>query len=169
MFCLIHSLYHKYTFCKRRSSIHEKHPMSYFYILILHSIGHRNSWHQKAPTRISWRLTVWTWAAKNPDQLLSETIFNSNCPGDIFQGYTATPPATPAGPIFTPQIRKQRYGRCGHFSPKDMFVPNNPLSDFPLIPTRSSHQPSHPQPAMKVYFSALAIVISTVEHKLASQ
>ena len=60
LFSLIHALYRKHTFCKRRSSIHEKHPISIFSTLYLLSTGHTNLWHQKALARHSWRLTIWT-------------------------------------------------------------------------------------------------------------
>ena len=60
LFSLIHVLYRKHTFFKRRSSIHEKHPISIFSTLYLLSTGHTNLWHQKALARHSWRLTIWT-------------------------------------------------------------------------------------------------------------
>ena len=60
MLGFIHSLYRKHFFCRRWSSIHEKSSMSFFFTLFRLSIGHRNSWYQKAPAWHSWRLTILT-------------------------------------------------------------------------------------------------------------
>ena len=57
----MHSLYRKHIFYRRQSSIHEKSSMSFFFFTLFRlSIGHRNSWHQKAPAWHSWRLTILT-------------------------------------------------------------------------------------------------------------